>query len=425
MKRFLPGLRKSRIVKILIISLTIRLVLLPWSFHSDLTNNDIWGIYAREFGLRGFYDWLNFGNYARPDYPPLAMVLFLIIRNVWKFVFDILWFLNVQIDVFPSELVSWFDVWGNRLLIKLPGVLADLGIGYLIYKIVKKEGKESRAVYIAKLYLFNPAVIYLSASWGQLDSVVSLFALVSIYLLLAKKYYLSLGNYFVSIFIKATFAPLAIVIFLQSVRQKIKLKEIIISVLLLALGLWIIGYFFTDKNYLEWTVKMYLYKILPGAVTLPYINLNAFNFWGLVLGMERIKDEVVYGGLPLSWWAYLISLGLIILVLKKFWQGANVYFTILILYMTIFMFFSRVHERYLFPVMVFFPIVLSKYSRLTNVFYIISGVFLINLYHFWWMPEISLLVHFFDWEITERTLSFINLISFIILFRSFLKDVKS
>jgi len=151
MKRFLPGLRKSRIVKILIISLTIRLVLLPWSFHSDLTNNDIWGIYAREFGLRGFYDWLNFGNYARPDYPPLAMVLFLIIRNVWKFVFDILWFLNVQIDVFPSELVSWFDVWGNRLLIKLPGVLADLGIGFFICtskylftfgkKILPKPGK--------------------------------------------------------------------------------------------------------------------------------------------------------------------------------------------------------------------------------------------------------------------------------------------
>ena len=170
MKQFLPDLKISSFFKILLIAFLIRLLLLPLSFHSDLNNNLIWGIYANEFGLRGFYDWLNFGNYARPDYPPLAMVLFLLIRKIYLLWFDVLWFLNVNISAFPSNLVTWTDNYGNMVLIKVPGIVADLGTGYLIYKITNK-------INLAKLYLFNPAVIYLSASWGQLDSVVGFFLL--------------------------------------------------------------------------------------------------------------------------------------------------------------------------------------------------------------------------------------------------------
>src|SRR3989344_9385125 len=97
MKQFLPDLKISSFFKILLIAFLIRLLLLPLSFHSDLNNNLIWGIYANEFGLRGFYDWLNFGNYARPDYPPLAMVILLALRFVWQFIFNILWEINVAI----------------------------------------------------------------------------------------------------------------------------------------------------------------------------------------------------------------------------------------------------------------------------------------------------------------------------------------
>ena len=71
MKRFLRGFNL-----ILVAALAIRLILAPLAFHSDLTTNTIWGIYAKEFGLRGYYDWLNFGNYARPEYPPLSTLLF-------------------------------------------------------------------------------------------------------------------------------------------------------------------------------------------------------------------------------------------------------------------------------------------------------------------------------------------------------------
>ena len=71
MKLYLLNLvKKISFPKLLLIAVIIRIVLVPLSFHSDLNTNLIWGRYAQEFGLKGYYDWLNFGNYALPEYPP-------------------------------------------------------------------------------------------------------------------------------------------------------------------------------------------------------------------------------------------------------------------------------------------------------------------------------------------------------------------
>ena len=145
---------QTSIKKVLLLALGIRLVLIPLSYHSDLNNNEIWGIYAREFGLRGFYDWLNFGNYARPDYPPLAMVLFNFLRYLWAGIFQVVWKINIALPLFPSNLVTWLDIYGMRALIKVPGIISDLAIGLIIYREAKKISPQ-KAVYYSKLFLLH------------------------------------------------------------------------------------------------------------------------------------------------------------------------------------------------------------------------------------------------------------------------------
>lgn len=416
--------RKLSFPKLLLLGLFIRLILLPFSFHSDLNTNAIWGIYAQEFGLKGFYDWLNFGNYARPDYPPLAMVMFLNIRRIWEILFNFFWGLNVWIPLFPSNFIPWFEIKGYLSLIKLPGIIADIGISILIYRFVKKLKGELSAKVFASFFLFNPAIIYVSSVWGQLDSIVSFFALASLLLLLEKNYTKSLSSYFVSIMTKATYVPLSIILFIQSIKNKISLKRLFILFGLLLFYLWLIGVIFIDKSYLFWTILTYVKKIIPGAVTLPYINLNAFNFWGLLFGLERIPDSQELFGLSLNLWGWLVFTPIALIIIHKFIKGRNIFFSSLILFFAIFMFMPRVHERYFYPVFVFFPLVLFYYPKLKKYFYLLSGVFLLNLYHWWWVPNIPILAYFFDLEWVERFFSFLNFVVFGAILREYLSKEK-
>lgn len=394
MKRFLRGFSGT-----VFAALVIRLVLAPFAFHSDLTTNTIWGIYAKEFGLRGYYDWLSFGNYARPEYPPLSTLLFMCIRYLWQGIFNFLWFLNVNIPVFPSNLVTWFDNYGNLFLLKFPGILGDIGIGYLIYKFTKSK-------ILASFYLFNPAVIYLSSVWGQTESFVGFFALLSLTFLIQKKYLKSALSFFISFMTKATMLPVVAVAAVVAIKNKIKLGQTAAVLAILFVSLNVIGYLFTDHAYISWIISSYFSKFIIGPYNLGYLNLNAFNFWGLITGFERIPVALYL--LP----AWIISLVFLGIILYKLYRRGNIFFACLLTFFASFLFLPKMHERYMYPVFIFFPFVLAKFPGLKKVFYLSSFIFLVNLYHWWWVPYIPGLVSFFDLELVERGLSLVNLGAF-------------
>lgn len=64
-----------------------------------------------------------------------------------------------------------------RLAEKMPIVLADLVIGYLLYRILKGR----RGLVAAALWLFNFITIFESSIFGQFDSIVTLFLLATLY----------------------------------------------------------------------------------------------------------------------------------------------------------------------------------------------------------------------------------------------------
>ncbi len=384
-------LRSFKIKHFLLLALVIRLLLLPLAYHSDLNTNSIWGIYAREFGLRGYYDWLSFGNYARPEYPPISTILFLGLRIVHEFIFGFFWKINVLIPVFPSGIIVWLDKFGYLSLLKLPGVFADIGIGYLIYKVTKKKN-------LANYYLFNPVTIYLSSLWGQTESVVGLFALVATLSLLKKKYISAFWSMFVSLMIKATMLPLSVILILGALKDRIKLSKVVFLFVCLLFGLFILGFLFTDHAFVNWSVNSYVTKFITGAHSLEFLNLNAFNFWGLVFGIGRISDK------PYLWLTWGIASVFYIPVLIKFLKKGDVFYAALLVFYTSFMFLPKMHERYLYPIFIFFPYVLWKLPKLRKVFYLISGVFLINLMHGWMIPD--------NIDLVMRGLSLVNIACF-------------
>ena len=137
----------------------LRLALAPhFGFKGDLRLFDAWAGRLAEVGPRHFYVEGQF-----QDYPPGYLY--------------VLW------------LVGKLSASPGYVLLKLPSMLADLGLAWFAATLGARIAPASmrsrlpvRAL-VAAAVLFNPAVIALSAGWGQVDSVPAMFVVLSLLLL--------------------------------------------------------------------------------------------------------------------------------------------------------------------------------------------------------------------------------------------------
>ncbi len=150
----------------------IAYVLLPQSgLRNDMASFAGWAFRMADVGPGGFYE---AGVFA--DYPPAYMYVLWLLGEIAKF-FE------------PITGVSPI-----RPLVKLPGMLADAGVAWLIYLVsvrflgehppTRWLGSGARVGLIgAAVYLFNPATIFNSAVWGQMDAVGAFVILGALYFL--------------------------------------------------------------------------------------------------------------------------------------------------------------------------------------------------------------------------------------------------
>lgn len=372
--------------KVILAAFLLRIVLAIPFRSGDLDQYAWWGIYARDFGFSGFYEFLNFGNYARPDYPPLAMMLFLWIRILWEGIFAVLWKINISIPIFPSNVIPWFETEGYFLLLKLPGLIADFGIGLLLLWYLRKKVGDKLALLGSSLYLFNPAAIYVSSMWGQVDGIVIFLGLLA--LILIEKRHLTLGflAYTASVLIKPTMLMIAPIILYLLYKQKVRLTAFLKEASISALFGFLVAGYFTAGHPAFWLPNIYLFKFLKGAVTLPYIQVRAFNLWTLTTGYEFIEDSTSFLGIPLMWWALVISIIVFAVIAYHLARNGNYWGAAALFVFASFMFLPRAHERYLLPaIALMLPFVLKNKKALW-VFVAITVLHLLNLYASWQVP---------------------------------------
>jgi hypothetical protein len=103
--------------------------------------------------------------------PPWALILGLIYRMTYAIV--------------PNFLVY-------NLAIKLPVIIANIALAYLVRTIIVKINPETGNARRAWIFmLLNPFLLCATAAWGQFDAIVAFLALASLYLLDSGKYKLS------------------------------------------------------------------------------------------------------------------------------------------------------------------------------------------------------------------------------------------
>jgi len=214
---------------IFLAAFVFRLLVAPLAWHIDVMNHLDWGERFFEYGINGFYaPDSNVWNFTWPNQPPGTAYIFAGTYLAFQGIFSTLWSINTTIPVFPSIIVTLAEGYLYPVLVKLPAILSDLGIAYLIYKFLSDWKDKKIAKFGAILFLFNPVIWYNSSVWGQTDATISFFVLLSIYLIFKNKLKLSLLAFVMSLYIKFSliiFAPIYALLLIK----KFKIKSILQS----------------------------------------------------------------------------------------------------------------------------------------------------------------------------------------------------
>ena len=96
------------------------------------------------------------------------------------------------LNFYPDLNIQYVPGMLFNFVVKIPFLISDVAIAFLLYKIVeeltKNKGLAEKAAF---LWFLNPFVIWISAGWGMWDTLPALFSLLAFFFLLKKRYALS------------------------------------------------------------------------------------------------------------------------------------------------------------------------------------------------------------------------------------------
>ena len=313
----------------------LRMVFVPNpGFEADMSFWKSWGLAPFDHGL--VWSMFNTNN----NYPtPFAYLL---------------WLVTAIYSLFSNP-HNYNEFWSNTnllflTLMKLPAVLADLGIAGVLLWFGKKT---PWGIILAFLYLFSPLSIFDSAVWGQVDSLGVFLFLIAVVCALTKKPFLAGAVYMIALMTKLQnmiYGPLFFLFIWQTLGWKELTKAIAGSVL-----------FFFLLN-IEFLLSGNMARVVTSLTVnydyFPYLSLNSYNLWWLVArgnGMG-VSDKILTIGIinAKTLGLILFASTYLLAVINQLKKGASSFFLSLALVVGAFFFFqTESHDRYLFPAFIF------------------------------------------------------------------------
>ncbi len=371
-----PFSRQSLMLSLIVIGgLIVRIALAPYgSFEYDAAVMRNWAHILTTAPLGFYYD-----QAFTPDHLPGDLWILWYVANAFRAVGDG--------DIDGLEFL---------LALKLVPAIADGAIGILLYAIARSIRDARAGLAAAAMFMFNPASIFLTSTWGQWDSVSMALALLAIVFFLQHRYVLAGPVLTYAILIKPQFGILlvllvaAYVLYELTARPRPSLWRTVQTI-----GLTLLA-----------SAVLALAALLPFGIGVPPLTtqwslverleysldlwtgttLRAFNAWILPIGVESAPpDSVVWGALTYQEWGVAGFATCLLLAGFGFWLATRASFATALMTLCLaamlgsFLFTTRVHERYLFPALVL-AILLGAISRPMLVApFILTGTFLVNL----------------------------------------------
>ena len=350
-------------VAVMVVAFLLR-VIIGGVYHGheqDMSCFIAWADMVYNDGFHKFYETMTEG------YPP-GYIYILYVIGWLRHLFSIPW-----------------DSATSDILTKMPSILTDMGMGYLIYKVASEKFRETGAALLAAVYLFCPAILLDSVVWGQTDSIYVVFIAWMFYLIAKKKLIPSYFLFALAILLKPQammFAPVLIYgiidhVFLQDFNWKkfgINLGMGLTAILCMVISVLPYG--------LQKVISLYTNTV----GSFEYASVNAYNFWTLC-GKNWISQGEAKLGLTYQTWGTIFILLIIIATVfisfrcKK--TEAKYSYIGAVLIIGIFMFSVRMHERYMYPAMAFLLLAyVMKPRRDVFILYCLSAMhFFYNVAH--------------------------------------------
>ena len=392
-----------QLVILLLTGLVARLIFFPHRpFTSDTGLFRDWGQLLLQHPIRQFYP-----ENPRIDHLPGDMWLHLLIAHIYS------WF-SPNLD---DRAFTYDD------MIKLVPSIADLGIALGIFLIVRRLAGPRMAYRAAWVAVLSPALIFESAIWGQWDAVSACVAVAALGVFLAGRPEWSFPLLTYAVLVKPQMA--ALVPFFMLVALLVYVVPHLGTVSWLQRPLRWLGNGRVPRpveslkasarravSAVLASVVVFIATLVPFNVGLPFLptqftiqerisfavgyysrtSFNAFNFWATYLVKDRpahdanIPDtDAFWFGLTYQTWGNIltvVALATIAVLTVVIWRrvGAQVliWSSCATMY-ALFMLPTRIHERYIFPVLVLSIVLGFVAPRLWWVFAGLSVVGFLNL----------------------------------------------
>ncbi|MEP7198708.1 MAG: hypothetical protein ABI874_02715 [Chloroflexota bacterium] len=271
---------------------------------------------------------------TRIDYPPLSIYLF------------------AALGWLESQLP---DAWragdgALRVLLKFPSIIGDLLTVGVIALALRGHSARTRTGACA-LYAFNPAIVYVTAYWAQLDALYTLFLVGAVVLLARNRVAWAWLAFTLALAIKLQSLALAPLLIIATWRRH-GARSLFVGISISVMAGALIA--------LPWLRAGRLGDLASAITTVvPRVDDSAYNFWYLLL-RGRVHDfSSELHPLSLPWSYKAIGSGLFVafaaLVGVLLWRrrASALAVAAALLNMGLFMFLTEVHERYLFPTIAF------------------------------------------------------------------------
>lgn len=338
----------------------ISILKLPVAFYMQGFESDVglfvaWGDLCNNVGFNNVY----FQDEIYLDYPPLYLYVLAFLDRIRDFL-----------------AVPFADISFYTMLIKVPAIIADAVIAYLLYKTAKKKFSNSHSIYLSLLYLLNPLSLVNSAVWGQIDSIMLLILLYSLIKLNQDKFVFSGIFLGLGILLKPQMLIFVPVFLFYTIFKKNfwgllnGITATVATILILALP-------FTQSFDFSWLIEQY-------ASTIDYYNyysVNAYNFLSLI-GLNWVAlPEGDFFSAVLSVAAPTIATILCGVYMYFNKEKYSVFTAAALIMATTFMFATKMHERYLFPTvfLVLFAFLMNKDKKFLYTFIAFSVANYLNV----------------------------------------------
>lgn len=377
---------------LLILAVLFRLFLALGPWHPDLGNHLDWGIKFWEIGPKNFYENL-FWRVSWANQPPGTIYIFAVMAKVYQIIFSIAWWLNLKIPAFPSILIPFLEGKLHIALVKMPAILADFGMGFLIYKFLKEFRNERMGKIGALIFLFNPVIWYNSAVWGQTDAIINFFGLWSIYLFSRKKPLWATFVFLFSLYFKGSlliFLPIILILLWQSKEDW--WKKVLVVLVTPPVLAYLSFPFVKWMSPIPWMYHLYRDRVFGHQGNM--LSANAFNLWAVIFGIDfSLNDQGKFLYLTFKNWGQLLFGGSVLLPLLALWRQKkfNLVMTSWVLFLVSlfsFLFLTNMHERYLYPAIPYLTLLVFLLPSWKFFYGFFSALFFLNLYHLWYIPDI-------------------------------------